>query len=279
MTTIEEKRIFAEKSGRTRVFVGSGVGVAAVSVSADLVGEFGVEYRTAAADVAGRPGQIAVATDDDVVLLGDEPLELGFGSATAVGFRQDAVVAGDEEGRVATATDPGEWTDAGTVEGSVQAIDGDLVAASDGVYRLVEEDGDGAATTLERTGLGAAVDVASGDVELAATDDGVYRYEAGWKQVVEGEATMVAAGGDGRAHAVVASGFYARTRDAEAASAPGADAWSRISLPIEGEPVGVSYGPATYVVTADGHLLVDAGDGWRHQHLGLRPVVGCAVAE
>jgi len=264
MTTIEEKRIFAEKSGRTRAFVGSGVGVAAVSVSADLVGEFGVEYRTPAADVAGRGGQIAVATAEDVVLLGEEPLGLGFGSASAVGFRDGAVVAGDENGRVATATDPDEWTEVGTAGGAIRAIDGDLVAASDGVYRLGE--------TLDSDGrnLDAAADVASGEVDLAATSDGVYRWDDGWRRELEGEATLVAADADGRAHAVVDDVFYARANGGE---------WGSVNLPVDAEPAGVAYGPATYVATADGAFLVDAGDGWRHQPLGLRGVVGCAVAE
>jgi len=264
MTTIEEKRIFAEKSGRTRVFVGSGVGVAAVSVSADLVGEFGVEYRTPATDVAGRAGQIAVATGEDVVLLGEEPLELGFGPASAVGFRDGAVVAGDENGRVATATDPDEWTDVGTAGGAIRAIDGGLVAASDGVYRLGE--------TLDSAGreLDAAADVSSGDVDLAATADGVYRWDDGWRRELEGEATLVAADADGRAHAVVDNILHARASDGE---------WTGVDLPVDAEPAGVAYGPATYVATADGAFLVDAGDGWRHQPLGLRGVVGCAVAE
>jgi len=264
MTTIEEKRIFAEKSGRTRAFVGSAVGVAAVSVSADLVGEFGVEYRTAATDIAGRAGQIAVATGEDVVLLGEDPLELGFGPAAAVGFRDGAVVAGDEDGRVATATDPDEWREVGRVDGTVRAIDGDLVATSDGVCRLGE--------TLESGGhdFDAAADVASGDIDLAATADGVYRWDDGWQREMEGKATLVAADVDGRAHAVVDGVFYARASDGK---------WSRVELPVDAEPVGVAYGPATYVATADGTFLVDAGDGWRHQHLGLRGVVGCAVAE
>ncbi|HMB50031.1 MAG TPA: hypothetical protein VKM69_05170 [Natronoarchaeum rubrum] len=262
MTTIEEKRIFAKKSGRTRAFVGSGVGVAAVSVSADLVGEFGVEYRTAAIDVAGRAGQIAVATGEDVVLLGDEPLELGFGPASAVGFRDGAVVAGDENGRVATATDPDEWSELGTAGGAIRAIDGDLAAASDGVYRLSER--------LDDPDLDAAADVASGAVDLAATAAGVYRYQDGWTREIEGDATLVAADADGRAHAVVGDTFYARTSDGE---------WSPVELPVDADPAGVAYGPATYVATADGTFLVDAGDGWRHQPLGLRGVVGCAVAE
>lgn len=271
MTTIEEKRIFAEKSGRTRVFVGSGVGVATVSVSADLVGEFGVEYRTAAADVAGTTGQIAVATGDDVVLLGEDPLELGFGPATAVGFRDGAVVAGDEDGRVAAATDPGEWDEVGTAAGAVRAIEEELVATSAGVYRLSGGGvRDGSGDALADADLDDAADVASGDVELAATADGVYRFEDGWHQEIAGEATLVAAGSDGRAHAVVDGTLFARTREKD---------WSAVSLPVDAEPVGAAYGPATYVATADGTILVDAGDGWRHQPLGLRGVVGCAVAE
>lgn len=268
MSTIEEKRVFAAKAGRTRVFVGSAVGVAAVSVSDDLVGEFGVEYRCVAADVAGAPGQVAVATDEDVVLLGEQPLELGFGPATAVGFRDGAVVAAGESGRVAAAMEPDEWVECGAVDGAVRAIDGGLVGTSEGVYRVGEED-------LTRLGLDAVADVADvadGRTPLAATDRGVFRFDAEgeeWERVLDGDATLVAGGADGRGHAVAGGSFYAREGPGE---------WQRATLPVDALPVGVAYGDGTYAVTDGGIFLVDAGDGWRRQPIGLRGVAGCAVA-
>lgn len=270
MVSIDEKRIYADKTGRTRVFVGTGVGVATVSASDDLIGEFGIEYRCRARDIAGGGGRIAVATDEDVALLGDEdePADLGFGPADAIGFRGDALLAAAPDGRIARATVEGEWTDLATVDAAVRAIDDGVVATEEGVYRLSEDD-------LQPAGLDDARDVAASDAPLAATGDGVYRLGAGWMEELSGSATLVATDGDERTHAVVDGRLYARD---ESASGGDEDAWQRVELPVDGTPAGVAYGEATYVVTEDGTMLVDAGDGWRHQLLGLGDVVGCALA-
>ncbi|MFC7114070.1 hypothetical protein ACFQH2_02475 [Natronoarchaeum sp. GCM10025703] len=77
------------------------MGVVVASISGSRVGEFGLEYRTTVRDIAGAPGRIAVATDEDATLLGEEVAHLGFGPATAVGFDGEGIVAGDSEGRIA----------------------------------------------------------------------------------------------------------------------------------------------------------------------------------
>lgn len=268
MSDIEEKRVYAEKTGRTRVFVGSGAGVARVSVSGDQVGEFGIEHRCTVHDVAGGTEQIAAATGDGVVVLGRSPTELDVGPTTAVDVREDGILVGDADGRVLRISTENDVDELGPLDAAVRAIDGGLVGTDAGVYRLVDGE-------PEQAGLDAVRDVSTSGTPLVAAERGVYRLGAGWMWELEGDATLVNADGGDRVHAVVDGELYARDP-----GAPGGDpdAWSVVSLPVEGTPVGVAYGEATYVVTADGTFLVDAGDGWRHQPLGLPEPIGCAIA-
>ena len=171
------------------------------------------------------------------------------------------------EGRVAVATaedvlvrEPGAEAFAATGFGAAVAVgvDGtDPVAAS-------------------YAGLDDARDVAAAG-PLAATGDGLYSLGNGWMDERAGDFRVVAASegmvGDGardvdaRAHAVATDGVYGRA----------ADGWRAVDLPVEGPVVDVAYGPAVYLVTADGDLLASDGDGWRVQALGVADVVGCAV--
>jgi len=265
MSTIDEKRVYSDRSGAVTVYVASTVGLAAVSVSGDLVGEFGLVARCDARDVAGADGRLAVATDETVLERdGERFAETGFGPASAVGFDGDALLAAGGDGTVARRCD-GDWDPVGTVEG-VRALDGDLLAAESGVYRV----GDG----LTYAGLDDAFDVATAGTPRAATADGLYRLGNGWLDELDGAFRAVAAdpatadpGSPGRAHAATADSLYEH-RDGE---------WAAVDLPVAEPVVGVAYGPATYAVTDSGTLLANAGDGWRARSVGLPDAAGLAV--
>ncbi len=258
MSTIDEKRVFDDAGGSETAYVASSVGVTAVSVSGDAVGEFSLAEQCSARSVSGSNGRLAVATDDDVLVDDGETFEeAGFGPAVAVGFDGGTLLAADPDGSVARRAG-GEWERVGSADGAVRAIDGDLVAVDSGVYRI----GDG----LRYVGLDDAQDVAVGETVLAATGDGLYRLGNGWMDEMDG-AFRVVSGADGPAHAATADALYER-RD---------DGWTAVELPV-GEPIaGVAYGDAVYAVTESGTFLADAGDGWRSRSLGLPDVTGVAV--
>lgn len=253
MTTIDEKRVYDDRRGSTTVLVAAGIGVVTVEVSGNRVGEYGVEYRCTARDVASAGGRIAVATDEDVLLDG-EPT--GFGAAVAIGFHDGIPIAADEAGRVAVRDDG--WSTVGETAG-VRAVDGPLVAAADGVHQVREG--------LRHAGLSDVRDVAGSGVPLAATGDGLHALGNGWMDALDGAFDVVSAA-DGRAHAVGEGGVYAR-RGGE---------WERIDPPTDESLVDVGYTPeATAAVTAAGTLLLDGGDGWRTRSLGVRGVRALAV--
>jgi hypothetical protein len=201
--------------------------------------------------------RLAVATDEDVLDGAFEPLD--FGPAAAVGFDGDDLLAASSDGTLARrdASDA-EWHDLGSV-GAVRAIDGDLVATADGVYRAMDDD-------VRHVGLDDVRDVATAEAPLAATADGLYRLGNGWMREYEGDVRVVSADGE-RVHAATPDGLLAR-RD---------DEWRAESLPAGSAVVDVAYGDGIYVVTADGTLLVTVGDGWRHRSIGLPDVAAIAV--
>ncbi len=250
--SLDEKRVYADRTGATTAYVATGAGVARVEVSADIVGEFALAERCIARDVAAD-GRLAVATGEDVLVgtaSGFEPT--GFGPADAVGYGDGLLAAGD--GRLARYD--GGWETLARLA-DVRAIDGDLVAAADGVYR----------TDGTHVGLDGATDVAASGGPLAATDSGLYYLANGWMPALEGPFDVVATGPD-VAHAAGGDGLYERRVDGE---------WRRVDLPVAEPVVGVAYGDATYVVTERATFLANAGDGWRHRSLGLPDVVGVAV--
>lgn len=289
MPTIEEKRVYAEKTGKTEVYVAAGPGVVVVDVSDDLVGGFSLEHRCAPRDVAaGRgtaAGDVAVATDEDVhVLTGGEFVPTGFGAAVAVGFDGGDLLAAGEDGRVvrlamadvdaADLADPAtdeddataangdaaaDWSDVGTVDAAVRAIDGPFVATDAGLYRA-------AGGGLQSAGLSAVNDVSATGVPLAATAAGLYRLGNGWMDVREDDFRVVAGDGE-RAHAATPEALYAAATD-----------WSPVDLPVA-EPVrGLGYTPtAAVAVTETGTLLVESDGEWRSRLLGVGDVVGLAV--
>ncbi|OYR54112.1 HVO_0234 family beta-propeller protein [Halorubrum halodurans] len=307
--SIEEKRVYAGSAGRTDAYVATGTGVVRVAISGDKVGEFELATRDPARDVAvlARPDAadlLAVATDGDVLVgpIGDdepgaaEPdgfAAAGVGPAVAVGVHAGAFLAADAAGGIRRIGVDGVDGDAAgaasTRIGDVddpRAVDGPLIAAGDGVHRVVgTANSGGDRPALESVGLADARDVAGAGVPLAATADGLYWLGNGWMAASGGDATAVAADGDGHALAVVDGDLLVR-EDAGgdtvgSASDAGwdADAWRVADLPVEERPVALGYGPGLSVAVTDaGTLCVDAGDGWRHQVIGVRGVAGVALA-
>ncbi len=285
MPTIDEKRVYTDESGTETVYLATGLGVVSVSVSDDLIGEFGVVHRCRARDVATAGSYVAVATDEDVLVrdrradatadagAGGEArtgfAATGFGPATAVGFRDDAALAGDSDGHVARydsadggAPADGAWTDLGTV-GAVRAVDGDFVAAADGVHQV-------GASGVRPVGLDDAHDV---DAEpLVAAGSGLYKLGNGWMDVAPGPATAVDAAG-GRGLAVCDGDLYARGIDG--------DEWTDADLPFDADATvaAVAHGTETaYAVTDAGRLAVRVPGGeWRDRSLGVREVAAAAV--
>jgi hypothetical protein len=251
---LDEKRVYADREGATTAFVAAGAGIARVEVSADIVGEFALQRRCTARDVAASAGRLAVATDEDVLVGTADGFEpTGFGPATAVNYHEGLVAAGGE--RLARYHDDGWETLAELAD--VRAIDGDLVAAADGVHRL-----DG--TPL---GLEAVNDVSTAGRPLAATDAGLYYLANGWMTAVEESFRVVARDADGGTAHAAGETLYER-EDGE---------WRPVELPVDERVTGVAYGAATYAVTEGGTFLADAGDGWRHRSLGLPDVTGVVV--
>lgn len=266
MPTIDEKRVYDDRTGSRSVLVACGTGVVAVDVSDDLVGGFGVEHRCVARDIEATGEALVVATDEDVLLGAYDPG--GFGPAVAAGFdrRVDAdgtVVAAGPDGRVARRRADGEWGALGDVA-DARAVTGGMVATGDGVYRV---GGDG----LAHAGLTDVRDVATDGVPLAATGGGLYRLGNGWMAVRDGTFEAVGIAPDGRAHAGGPDGLVAREGD------EGSD-WSRVDLPVDAGVVDLAHGPGvTVVLTADGSLSLEAGDGWRTTALGVAEPAGVVV--
>ncbi|WP_144796380.1 HVO_0234 family beta-propeller protein [Halorubrum depositum] len=294
--SIEEKRVYAGTAGRTDAYVATGSGVVRVALSADKVGAFDMVAREPARDVAvlprdDAPDLVGIATPDGlrVAPVGDDPefdpIAADADPVVAVGVHDGAFLLAGEDGgidRIAiggAASDP-TATSIGTVS-EPRAIDGPLVAAGDGVYQVTGSDGAGGELGLTAVGLDDARDVAGAGMPLAATGSGLYWLGNGWMTALEGTAEAVAADGDGHAMAVVDGDLRLHTGDAPESEVSGWDAetWRIADLPVDEAAVALGYGPGiSVVVTAAGTLCVDAGDGWRHQVVGVRDVAGVALA-
>lgn len=280
--SIDEKRVYGDQSGAVDLAIATGMGVARVSVSGEQVGEFGLASQIAARDIVTAPPDTALASDDgsgvavateEDVLLGD-PDDLqstGFGPAVAVGRRDDALLAADESGRIARwsadgiQTDDGDdhaWTDLAMLDADIRALDGDLVAASEGVYRFTQN-------AFQPAGLDDAWDVAGGLVPHAATSQGLYHLGNGWMDALDGDFRVVEITADGgrvgRGHAATKNAFYEH-RDGE---------WTECSVP--GRVTDVAHGPRDYAITEDGSFLLRRDDGWYSRSFGLPDAVGIAV--
>jgi hypothetical protein len=265
MSTIEEKRVF-EGGRRHTLYLATGLGIARVAVSDDLVGEFGLLRRGDAADVAADVGLLAAAADGDV-RVGPTLDPTDFGPAAAVGVGGDAILAVTSDGTVARygadrGDDAGSWRSLGEVVDPGR-FDRSLLAAADGVRRV----GDG----LADLGLADATlrDICAADPGFAATENGLYRRTGtDWTRERDGPHRVVAGRGD-RVHAVTEGGDLVARREAE---------WEVRSLPTAERVVDLGYArAAVYAVTEAGTVLADAGDGWRSRATGLRPVRAAAV--
>jgi hypothetical protein len=291
--SIEEKRVYAGTAGRTDAYVATGNGVVRVALSADKVGAFDMVSRDPARDVAVLPREegpdlVGVATADGlrVASVGDDPEfdPVAADPVVAVGVYDGAFVVAAEDGgidRITVEENAGTQTATAVSRiGAVsnpRAIDGPLVAAEDGVSQITGGNGvDGNEYALLSVGLDDARDVAGAGMPLAATGSGLYWLGNGWMTALEGVATAVAADGDGHAMAVVDGDLRVH---AAAESEWEAETWRVADLPVDEDAVALGYGPGLSVaVTAAGTLCVDAGDGWRHQVVGVRDVAGVALA-
>jgi hypothetical protein len=294
--SIEEKRVFAGTAGRTDAYVATGSGVVRVALSADKVGAFDMVAREPARDVAvlprdDAPDLVGVATADGlrVAPVGDDPefdpIATDAEPAVAVGIHDGAfLVAGEDGGIDRVEVDGADSDPTATSIGTVsdpRAIDGPLVAAGEGVHRVTGGDGADASRALTAVGLDDARDVAGVGMPLAATESGLYWLGNGWMTAFEGAAEAVAADGDGHAMAVVDGELRVHAGDAAGTEVAEWDAetWRVADLPVDEAAVALGYGPGISVaVTAVGTLCVDAGDGWRHQVVGVRDVAGVALA-
>ncbi|EMA64606.1 HVO_0234 family beta-propeller protein [Halorubrum lipolyticum] len=292
--SIEEKRVYAGTAGRTDAYVATESGVVRVALSADKVGAFDMVARDPARDAAvlprdDAPDLVGVATPDGLraAPVGDDPefervdaAPVGSEPLAAVGVHDGAFLVAREGGEI----DRVEVSDGDTdptassigAASDPRAIDGPLVAAADGVYQVSGGDSASATRALTAVGLDDARDVAGSGMPLAATAAGVYWLGNGWMTALEGDATAVAADGDGHAMAVVDGELFVHERDGDGWDA---ETWRPSALPVDEEPIALGYGPGVSVAVTDaGTLCVDAGDGWRHQVVGVRGVAGVALA-
>ncbi|UIP00202.1 hypothetical protein Hbl1158_02190 [Halobaculum sp. CBA1158] len=306
MPTIAEKRVFTTPDDVVQVLVATSLGVASVSVSGDIVGEFGIEHRCTARDVAARGDAVAVATDEDV-LVGDFA-PTGHGPAVAVSVVGEVRSAADASGdpaseiggdvlaaapdgtvsRLAGDAVPADdaWEPVGSVE-DPHRMDGRLVAAGDGIHRLADGD-------LEYAGLDDARDVSDRGVPLAVTDEALYTLGNGWMRDLD-------AGGDGRDGGGMtddgggpgsdgrADGeFRCVTADAageRAVAATDAAVYERADATAtewtahaeSGVVDAAVAGRHLVAVTGDGEARVYADGDWRGRTLGLPDVAAVAV--
>ncbi|MBP1987983.1 HVO_0234 family beta-propeller protein [Halolamina salifodinae] len=280
MPTIREKRVYDEATTPTPVFVAAEQGLVVARISEDKVGEFGLERRCTAQDVAvGADGTLALATDEATLVAPEaDPeqfRETGFGPATAVAVVEGqgrALVAADESGEISRLpiTDDGpvdaestDWESLGTVD-DLRALRGRLVAAADGIYRVTD-------AGLDDAGLDDARDVAARGAPLAATGAGLYELGNGWMVASKEPFETVSTDGD-RGHAVAADGTVLGREK-------GGGEWSELALPA-GDPIAdFAYtDDAVVAATASGSLLADAGNGWRSRRVGVTGVQAAVAA-
>jgi hypothetical protein len=290
--SIDEKRVYAGNAGRNDVYVATETGLVRVAVSGDKVGTFellgdrGVVRDVAVCTRPGRSPVIAAATEHGLYTgpVGDEPTRVDVDGdvPVAVGDTDGALSIADADGTLSRVTVDDDGTPTGTHRvgrlDDVTAIAGPFVAGRNGVHRVDDATGGTAerGAALVSVGLDDARDVAATGMPLAATATGLYWLGNGWMPAIEGDATAVAADGGGAALAVVDGHLLAHETGETDWSAA---AWAGTALPVDERPVALAAHPGlAVVVTEAGTLCVEAGDGWRHQALGVPGVSGVAVA-
>jgi hypothetical protein len=255
MGDLAADRVYDERTDDETVYIAGGIGVTAAAVSNGRIGRFQLAHRCVAEDVAttadGRP---VVATADET-LVGTDFAASGFGPAVTVGADGETALAADETGRLARFEDG--WNTTGRVDAAVHGLDGDLVAASDGVHRA-----DGT-----HIGLDDAYDVAATG-PFVATERGIFRRVEGWRRDCEAPTHRVTS--DGRqALAVTADGRVLTGSDGE---------WRALGLEAGSPFVDVACGESAYALTEDGRLFVGHSGDWRSRSLGLSAATALAVA-
>ncbi len=304
MTTPEDESVSAGTA--VEAYVGSKHGVTAIEIVGDEVVEYALVHDCTTRDLtAMADGTVAVAASEDVFVevqedaeaLADEPrtdgseteesrstedaangeaeadeedgaangfVETGFGSAVAVGG--DPLLAASPSGDIAELID-GEWHPVGTLSTSVNAIDGDLIATGEGVFRVTEGG-------IQHVGLERARDISTAGVPHAATQRGLFKLGAGWMAVaegtftlVEGDVTTADAGVLRRAHAATPDQLFVFD----------GDSWGPWHIPVDAPVTGIGYDDAVFAVSEDGTLITATGGEWQTRHLGLSGVSGLVV--
>lgn len=258
MGDLAEDRIYSGGANETLLFLACDQGLVQVRVSGDRVGEFGLETRADARDVAVDDDRVLLGTAE-ACLVGPDASKLhdtGLGPTQAVGLTADGWVVGGTDGDVHSGSGTGtEYL--GQLD-DIQAIDPPLIATSDGVFLLED---------LSQAGLEHVWDVASEPVPRAAAGNGLYRLGNGWIEEKAGTATSVASRGTGECAAVIDGALHCLDEEG----------WSRSPVSLAEPIADILLGPAIYVITTDGTLLVDAGSGWRSRALGISDVRGMAL--
>jgi hypothetical protein len=263
---LDEKRVYGETRSETAAYVASALGITRVEVAGDQIGRFSLVEDCTATGVAGAAGQLVVGTEEDVLVgTGEGFAATGFGPAETVGLADGTPVAASPDGEVARLVGD-EWESLGSVA-RPRRMDGDLLATSDGIYRVD--------TGLPALGAGRTVRDVAAAGPYAATADGLLAYDDdGWTRVAGGDCTLVAAT-DTQAHAVGEDGLLVH-RDGD---------WHVQAIPVDAAMADIAHGESLYGVTADGTFLVyapaelspDGQAGWRSRALGVRAVDGVAV--
>lgn len=258
MGDLAEDRVYSGGGDETLLFLACEQGLVRVRVSGDRVGEFGLETRADARDVAADEDRIVLGTADSFLVGADASNlgDTGLGPTDAVGIDDTGWVRGGSDGGVHRESERGT-RHLGQIN-DIQAIDPPLIGSADGVFLLED---------LSHAGLEDVRDVASEPVPRAATGRGLYRLGNGWIEEQGGNATSVSSGKTTELVAVIDGALRSL----------GEDGWSSSSLSVNERIADVMVGPAIYVITTHGTLLVDAGSGWRSRALGISDVRGMAL--
>lgn len=211
------------------------------------------------AETAEREQEDEADDEDEKAFVGT-----GFGPAVAVGG--DPLLAASPRGDISRLVD-GEWDPVGTLSADVNAIDGDLVATDDGVFRVTEGG-------IQHVGLERAADVSTAGIPHAATERGLFKLGAGWMAVAEGTFTLVEAD-DATADAGVLRRAHAATPDQLFVF--DGESWGPWHIPVDAPVTGFGYDEAVFAVSEDGTLITAYEGEWQTRHLGLSGVTGIVV--
>ena len=287
MPSVEEKRVYDASDGGREVVAATGLGVVRVSVSADLIGEFGVDHRCVARDVAVADGRVFAAADD--VYCDGEPT--AHGPAVGVGVDRGSVIAVAPDGTVrrssvdalttgnaprstdanatANALETAEWASLGELD-DVRCVAGRLVGTGTGVVRAGDD--------LQPTGL-SDVRALTARVPHAATADGWYKLDDGCHRLGNGWQRV---GGDrfvdgARAVTAVGDCVAVATREAIHTRDWWTDGWTRHERRDVLALAGAN--ETLFALDTDGRLHVSVGDGWRDRALGVTDPAALAVCD